>query len=140
MIIGKCLCRNVVIKVDRKPEFINDCNCDLCRKSGAGWGYYESSQVKVAGLTLFCVRADKPDPAVKLYWCTYCGCTTHYELTDGYKLKNPGDDIVAVNMRLFKPEDLTGIEVMFSEGRDWTGEGPRTYRRPSMTITECCPW
>ena len=36
---GTCLCGAVTVTVDDRPDYIHDCNCSLCRKAGAAWGY-----------------------------------------------------------------------------------------------------
>jgi hypothetical protein len=57
-VTGTCLCGAVSVTVDTRPEFINDCNCSLCRKAGAAWGYYPSSSVTTSGNTVPFVRRD----------------------------------------------------------------------------------
>ena len=46
---GKCLCGAVSVTIDRKPDFIHDCNCDLCRKSGASWAYFPNAAAEIVG-------------------------------------------------------------------------------------------
>lgn len=137
---GKCLCGSVMVTIARRPDYINDCNCDFCRKSGAGWGYFVTDEVEIVGKTWSMMRPDNPDPAAILHFCSWCGSTTHYVLTPSFKRENPGVDQVGVNMRLFDPHSLEGVELMFPEGKIWDGVWPYEYRRPSMTITKCCPW
>ena len=48
---GHCLCGAVSVTIDEKPDYINDCNCSLCRKSGGAWGYFDPSIVKTSGET-----------------------------------------------------------------------------------------
>ena len=42
-----CLCGQVRIEIRRRPDFINECNCTLCSKSGARWAYFHPSEVIV---------------------------------------------------------------------------------------------
>ena len=137
---GSCLCGAVSVTIDAKPEFINDCNCSLCRKVGAAWGYFPSSTVRTAGNTCSVTRRDKEVPGVEVHSCRTCGATTHWVLTQTFKDQNPSADQVGVNMRLFDPDDLEGVEVRFPDGKDWSGEGPFGYRRKALTIGDGALW
>jgi hypothetical protein len=46
-----CLCSQVRIETPKRPDFINECNCTLCSKSGARWAYFHPSEVIVVGTT-----------------------------------------------------------------------------------------
>ena len=37
-----CLCGQVRIEIPKRPDFINECNCTLCSKSGLRWGLFPS--------------------------------------------------------------------------------------------------
>jgi hypothetical protein len=137
---GNCLCGAVSVTIDARPEFINDCNCSLCRKSGAAWGYFPSASATATGTTVSFVRRDKAVPSVEIHSCASCAATTHFVLTSAFRERNEGVDVVGVNMRLFEPEDLDGVEVRFPNGRDWPGEGPYGYRRAAITIGDGAPW
>lgn len=137
---SKCACGAVSVTIDAKPEFINDCNCSLCRKTGGAWGYFSSASFTTTGKTVPFVRRDKDAPGVEIHSCETCAATTHFALTKSFKEQNPTADQAGVNMRLFDPADLTGVEVRYPNGRDWTGEGPFGYRREALTISEQSPW
>ncbi len=137
---GSCLCGAVSVTIQEKPAFIHDCSCSLCRKVGAAWGYFNSSQVYTEGDTKPFVRNDKPAPGAQVHTCRSCGTTTHFALTEEFREENPSADQVGVNMRIFDPYELVGIEVRFPNGRDWAGEGPFEYRRNAMTISDSLPW
>jgi hypothetical protein len=137
---GTCLCGAVRVTIDARPEFINDCNCSLCRKAGAAWGYFPSASVTTAGSTLAFSRTDKTAPAVAVHSCSTCAATTHFVLTEAFRAGHPDVDVVGVNMRLFDPTELDGVELRFPNGRDWAGEGPYDFRRPAMTIGASSPW
>ena len=83
---ASCLCGAVSIVIETKPEFINDCNCSLCRKAGAAWGYFPSSAVTTSGNTVPFVRRDKTAPGVEVHSCASCATTTHFVLTESFKL------------------------------------------------------
>jgi hypothetical protein len=137
---GTCLCGAVRVTIEAKPEFINDCNCSLCRKAGGAWGYFRSAAVTTDGNTASFVRRDKKSPGVEIHSCLDCAATTHFVLTNAFKARNPSADQVGVNMRLFDPDELKGVEVRFPNGKDWSGEGAFGYRRDAMTISDSTPW
>ena len=137
---GKCLCGAVSVTIETKPQFINDCNCSLCRKVGAAWGYFPSASVKTTGKTFSVARGDKKTPGVEVHSCAVCAATTHWVLTKSFREQNPSADQAGVNMKLFNPDDLKGVEVRFPNGKDWSGEGPFGYRRDALTISDSTPW
>ncbi len=137
---GKCLCGATSVTIDAKPEFINDCNCSLCRKAGGAWGYFPSASVQTRGKTFSISRRDKESPGVEIHSCETCATTTHWILTNSFKDQNPSVDQMGVNMRLFDPDELEGVEVRFPNGKDWVGEGPFGYRRTALTISASTPW
>lgn len=137
---GSCICGGVSVTIDRKPNFIHDCNGSLCRKAGAAWGYYASAEVRTRGETISFVRGDKIGAGAEVHSCKQCAATIHFELTDSFRAMNPTADQVGVNMRIFDPDDLDGVVVRFPNGKEWSGEGPFGYRRPEMTISDRLPW
>ena len=137
---GTCLCGAVCVTIDAAPALINDCNCSLCRKSGGAWGYFPPTSVTATGETVGFVRPDKASPAVEIHSCARCAVTTHWVRTEAFKAQHGVDELVGVNMRLFDPDDLKGVEVHYPNGKDWSGEGPFTYRRTALTISDATPW
>ena len=137
---GQCLCGAVSVTIKDKPDFINDCNCSLCRKSGGAWGYFASDEVHTAGGTITAVRSDRATPGVEIHSCKVCATTTHWTLTANFKSLHPNADQMGVNMRLFDHSDLRGVEVRFPDGNEWTGNGPYGYRRAAMIISDQTPW
>jgi hypothetical protein len=137
---ANCLCGAVSVTIEAKPEFIHDCNCSLCRKAGAAWGYFNSTSATITGETASFIRRDKKTPGAEVHSCKICAATTHFVLTKSFREQNESADLVGVNMRLFDPEELKGVEVRFPNGRDWPGEGPFGYRRTAMTISDRLRW
>lgn len=135
-----CACGNVTVTIKRKPDYVFDCDCNLCRKSGAAWGYFAPEEVEAKGRTMAYSRNDKSIPIVAIHSCTECGSTTHFSLTDTYKAENPNIDQIGVNMRLFDHHQLSGVEIQFPNGSAWSGEGPFGFRRESMTLSSDTPW
>jgi hypothetical protein len=128
-----CLCGKVGITLAKRPDFIHECNCTLCAKTGARWGYFHPSEASVDGPTQGYDRADKDDPAARIRFCPTCGATTHFVLTES-AVARFGNALVGVNMWLADPRDLAGIEIRYPDGRAWSGEGPFGYVRPPRTL------
>lgn len=133
MIKLSCLCGAVQIDVASTPEYIHECNCALCRKSGARWAYLHPSEVRVEGPTSGYSRQDKDEAAADLRFCRTCGSTTHFALTAGAVAKF-GNTMMGVNMRLADESELGGIELRFPDGQAWSGEGAFGYVRPARIL------
>jgi hypothetical protein len=128
-----CLCGQVRIKVPKRPDFINECNCTLCSKAGARWAYFHPSDVRIEGTTKGYCREDKDDPAVEIQSCANCGSTTHFTLTPSAVSKF-GNIQMGVNVRLADEKDLAGIELRYPDGLAWSGNGGFGYVREARII------
>lgn len=128
MIAVSCLCGRVRVETAKRPDYVHECNCTLCSKSGARWGYFHPSEVEVTGTTAGYSRDDKADPAAEVHFCQTCGSTTHFVLTASAVAKF-GNAVMGVNMALAEESDLAGIELRFPDGRTWPGEGAFVYLR-----------
>ncbi len=128
-----CLCGQVGIAIPDRPEFIHECNCTLCRKTGARWGYFDPGSVVVQGTTASYARTDKDEPAVHVHFCERCGVTTHFRLTPS-AVARFGDTMMGVNMWMAQPSDLAGIELRFPDGLAWTGEGEFGFTRSALIL------
>ncbi|MEO0438729.1 MAG: aldehyde-activating protein [Pseudomonadota bacterium] len=137
---GSCACGSVSVSTTRKPDFIHDCNCGLCRKVGAGWGYFVSEEVEVTGATNIFERPDKKVPTASVHFCPTCGTTTHFTPSAAQRAQQSCADYVGVNAKLFSPSELTGIEIRFPDGANWTGEGDFKYRRAALKVGEESPY
>jgi hypothetical protein len=128
-----CLCGRIRVETAKRPDYIHECNCTLCRKSGARWGYYPPSEVSVVGTASGYCREDKGDPNALLQFCAECGVTTHFVLTESAVARH-GNVVMGVNMRLADEGDLAGVELRFPDGRAWAGEGAFGYLRDSRIL------
>jgi hypothetical protein len=128
-----CLCGQVRLTVEKRPDYINECNCTLCRKTGARWGYFHPSDVGVDGSTSGYCRADREDPNAEVHFCAACGSTTHFVLTKGAVAKF-GNVQMGVNMGLADERDLSGVEVRYPDGQAWPGTGDFGYVREPRII------
>lgn len=133
MIETTCLCGAVHVAVAARPEFINECNCALCRKSGARWAYLDPAEVTVSGATSRFLRTDKPDPGAELHFCPTCGTTTHFVLSES-AVARFGNTMMGVNLRLAPDAALAGIELRFPDGAAWDGEGAFGHVRDAILI------
>ena len=133
MLNFSCLCGQVRIEVAKRPDFINECNCTLCSKSGARWAYFHPSNVRVEGTTRHYSREDKDDPAAEVHFCGNCGSTTLFMLTKSAIAKF-GNTQTGVNMLLADENDLAGVELRYPDGRAWSGGADFGYVRQPHII------
>jgi hypothetical protein len=128
-----CLCGQVHVTVQTRPEYVNECNCTLCSKTGARWGYFHPSEVGIDGSTKGYCRTDKDDPNAEVHFCAECGSTTHFILTKAAVAKF-GNTLMGVNMWLADERDLRGIELRYPDGQAWSGTGGFDYIREPRII------
>lgn len=133
MIDLSCLCGQIRVHALKRPDFIHECNCTLCSKTGARWAYFHPSEVVVEGATQGYRRTDKAKPGAEVQFCPTCGSTTHFVLTPEAVAKF-GDTLRGVNLRLADERDLVGLELRFPNGRAWAGEGDFTYVREAQIL------
>jgi hypothetical protein len=133
-----CLCGAVQLDVAKRPDYINECNCTLCSKSGARWGYFHPSEINVEGATTGYCREDKSDPATEIRFCSKCGSTTHFVLTES-AVSRFGAKLMGVNMLLADERDLADIELRYPDGRAWPGEGEFGYVRAARILGQTAP-
>jgi len=118
---SSCHCGAIAIKIDRLPEYINYCNCSLCRASGAKWGYLKRFEVSISGQPSVYVRSDLAKAGLETNFCSKCGSTTHWDLIGAEKTGEGADYRMGVNMANFPPETLSGLEMRHFNGRTWAG-------------------
>lgn len=128
-----CICGQVHLTLEHRPEYINACNCSLCGKAGARWGYFHPRAVAVEGETRGFRRADKGEPNTELHFCAECGATTHFVLTE-HAVGRFGNVQMGVNMGLASEAELAGIEMRYPDGEGWSGSGPFGYVREARII------
>ena len=128
---GSCHCGRVTIEVARRPDYLNQCNCTLCVKLAGLWAYYSQAEVEIVGETRAYRRADMDPPMLGTHFCPDCGATTHWAPTEHFKADRTG-----INMRLFEPEELLGIEVRYGDKRGPDYDGERRYARAPTIFGE----
>jgi len=131
---GACHCGQVTITVPGRPDYLNQCNCTFCAKLGGLWGYYPDSAVEVTGATRAYSRTDQERPTIAAHFCPTCGATIRWA-----PLPELGSDRTGINMRLFEPAELAGVEVRYGDRRAHPHVEPRRYYHPPTTYGEGCP-
>ena len=122
---GRCACQAVTVTIPRKPDYINFCNCGMCRKTGGAWGYFEADEVTVEGELNGFERPDIDEVYLETQFCPGCGSAVRWVSVPSFDSTRIG-----VNMRLFDPAELTGIESRFPDGINWTDERPEPRHLP----------
>ena len=113
---GYCHCGKVSVSVPALPVEITRCNCSLCTKTGAVWAYYDPGEVAVttdAPLASY-VRGDMAEPCLATDRCNDCGSIVRWRAIVALDVPRMG-----VNMNLFDPAAIAGIEVRAVDGRSW---------------------
>ena len=117
---ASCHCGGVRFTLKRLPEDVGSCNCSLCRRLGALFGYYTESEVELhfeENATCTYVQGDK---CIRVHRCRICGCTTHWDGIEGYGRGPEGKDPrMAVNCRLLEREVLAAIPIRKIDGASW---------------------
>lgn len=115
MFNAECHCGNISLVADEAPETITSCNCSICNRLGALWGYYSSEHVKIT-------LGDKPedtyqwgDKAITFHRCSECGCTTRYSSTS---TPGEGSTLIAINCRMAPLSAIKNIPQRQFDGLD----------------------
>lgn len=121
---GHCHCGAVQITIAHRPTYINDCNCSLCKRLGALWGYFVPDRVTIKGDTATYTRVDRDVPNIIAHFCDRCGCSTHWIATGLRATERMG-----VNMHLFEDDAVTGVRLQYLDGASWNQDSwPRKLR------------
>ena len=128
-----CLCGAAQVQLARRPDHVFECNCTLCRKTGARWGYFHPDEIAATGDTRSFQRRDKLEPTAEIHFCPTCGTTTHFTLTPAAAARF-GNTVAGVNMALANESDLAGLELRFPDGNGWSGEGPFSFVREARVL------
>ncbi|MFN2472848.1 MAG: GFA family protein [Sphingomicrobium sp.] len=115
-LVAACHCGKARIEISRRPDYINECNCSLCARSGWRGIYFASDELVIQGEFDRYVRTDLQQPCIAILRCATCGCFTHW-----VPLSEPPYDRMGVNARLVDPALLQGIEVREIDGKSWDG-------------------
>ena len=108
-----CHCKNVEIEVAQKPSGLTSCNCSLCNRYAALWGYYSPGDVSLRCKNEAVEKYIWGDRCIEFYHCSHCGCVTHYVTT-----KKVAEPKVAVNFRMTSPNEISSIKIRQFDGAD----------------------
>ena len=111
---GACHCGAIRIAASRRPDYINECNCSLCLKTGFRGVYFASDELRIDGDAAGYVRSDIAEPMITIFHCPTCGCMTHWE-----PHTPPPHARMGVNGRLLDVGTLDGVEVRRVNGASW---------------------
>jgi hypothetical protein len=106
----------VQVTASRTPDYVNECNCSLCAKSGWRGIYFGSDEVRISGELDSYKRSDLAEAMITIFRCARCGIPTHWE-----PLSSPPHDRIGLNARLFDPIVLEGLQIRQIDGRSWDG-------------------
>jgi hypothetical protein len=107
---GSCHCGTIRIVIKGDPVDAGECNCSICRRTGALWTYYSPRKVEVTGVGVGYVQGDA---TLTLWHCKTCGVTTHWSPRD------PTYDRMGINLRLFDPALWSALPRQFIDGASW---------------------
>jgi len=77
-----CHCGAVEIQIPDAPESITSCNCSICDRYGALWGYFKPDDVVISCEKSTLERYAWGDQNINFCHCKKCGCVTHYESSE----------------------------------------------------------
>jgi hypothetical protein len=108
---ASCHCGAITFEVDGAPDEVTDCNCSICRRSGALWAYYSPKRVRftAAGATDIYMWNDR---MIEFHRCKVCGCHTHWLAT------KRDHDRMGVNARMMPPDVAAKARVRRFDGAD----------------------
>jgi hypothetical protein len=106
---GSCHCGAVTLAVPHPPDWVGECNCSLCTKTGSLMAYYPDDEaVTVTGETAVYIWGDR---MIGIHHCPTCGCLTHW--------RTLGEDFgkMGVNARLLDGFDPAAVEIRKFDNR-----------------------
>ena len=137
---GTCLCGAVSVTIDAPPDFIHDCNCNLCRKSGGAWGYFSSSQVRADGSTSSVIAQRQGRPRRRGPFVP--GLFHDHAFHDGQVIHGQArpDRHGWRQHGLVQPWRAGRRRSPVPKGSGWSGDGAFDYRRPPVVIGGDAIW
>lgn len=92
---GSCHCGSAHWRLEAVPARATACNCSICRRYGALWGYgFYDEQITLSGDTRLYLWGRK---RIEFHFCARCGCVLCWQAA------TPGEDgrrWGAVNLRM----------------------------------------
>lgn len=113
MFEGKCHCGNVDLIIPKLTFNGTSCNCSICSRYAAIWGYFKESDVSVKVGKLGMSSYAHGDKMINFNRCNQCGCVTHYTSTSSSESTR-----LAVNYRMFDANVLKEVNIKQFDGAD----------------------
>ena len=113
---ASCHCGAVRIEIAERPRMLTQCNCSICRRTGALWAYYTRGSVRLPAAPDALETYTWQSHSVQFRRCRTCGCLTHWDSPDTSEKGRIG-----VNLRNADQPALvadTPIEMLDGDG-DW---------------------
>lgn len=110
---GSCHCGRIRFTVPRLPDRVTACNCSICRRYQAAWGYYRRRDVDLDIQDEAAIAYAWNDHMINFMHCRYCGCLTHYE-----DVKRTAESALVVNFHMVDPKVWQDIPVRHFDGAD----------------------
>ncbi|TFW06801.1 GFA family protein [Oxalobacteraceae bacterium OM1] len=111
MIRTTCHCGAVSIAIPRAPEAVTNCNCSICRRYGALWAYFNSTEVDIQAAPGVTDEYAWGEKSLAFVRCSHCGCVTHWRPLEGRTSPRMG-----VNVRNFEPEQIGPVRIRLLDG------------------------
>jgi len=111
MIEASCHCGNVSLTIKDKPKALISCNCSICQRLGALWGYFLPEDINIKIKQSPTNTYQWGDKNINFHHCQNCGCTTHYIPT-----LESGREKMAVNFSMADKAVTDDIHVKHFDG------------------------
>lgn len=116
MLTATCHCGKVKLETPRRPRKLTQCNCSVCRRYGAIWGYFRRKAVRVSDEQGALVGYSWGRANLEFHHCGICGCVTHHSRV---RRREDGTDTLAINLRnADDPNLVADLPVRMLDGAD----------------------
>lgn len=116
MLTATCHCGKVRLETPRWPRKLTLCNCSVCRRYGAIWGYFRRKAVLVSDEQGVLVPYAWGSANIEFHHCGACGCVMHHSRV---RRRDDGTDTLAINLRnADEPNLVSGLPVRMLDGAD----------------------
>ncbi|MBM7034898.1 GFA family protein [Vibrio ulleungensis] len=116
MIQASCHCGNVQIVLPKLTDTATECNCSICFRYGARWGYFTEKDLTISVGSMGVQSYTHGDRMIAFVHCRQCGCLTHYT-----SVNTGPDSRVAVNYRMIDSGLHNKLRIRHFDGADsWT--------------------
>lgn len=111
MIQLQCHCGNIKLKIPNLTDTMTSCNCSICARYAALWGYFVQSDVEISVGEYGSLQYCRGDREILFHFCNQCGCVTHYSAIVALPTSR-----VAVNYRMLEPQLIKRLAVRYFDG------------------------